>query len=202
MNTEGKIPLQKVRVCSQDFLEQKDHNCAKRCFPKEIMKCFLCTTAGAENTFPFMKSFKRSLLSFPCVPTAFLTLLTTLQFSDFKAGFVVALLKVSIWKHVQLWGWEWWIRCFAESWLWRWNQAAKLGWMLCFVCRIPGVPSWSTSKGPVVWRWSPSRRNRAEWKLSPWSILVFRFSEQFEIIVKIFGEFSKLCVMQNEELRV
>lgn len=90
------------RVCSQDFLERKDHDCAKRCFPKEIMKCFLCTTGRAENTFPFMKSLKRSLLSFPCVPTAFLTLLTTLQLSDFKAGCVVALLKESIWKHVQL----------------------------------------------------------------------------------------------------
>lgn len=63
------------RVCSQDFLEQKDHHCAKRCFPKEIMKCFLCTTGGAENTFPFMKSLEI---------TSFLPLCTHSLFDTFN----------------------------------------------------------------------------------------------------------------------
>lgn len=87
----------------------------------------------------------------PSNHSIFITL-TALWFWDFKAEFVVGLLKQSIWKCVQPWGWV--VNFFGlQSWLWRWNKAAKPGTILC--CGVQSTRSVSTQlrhqQGPQLY---------------------------------------------------
>lgn len=84
----------------------------------------------------------------PSNHSIFITL-TALWFWDFKAEFVVGLLKQSIWKCVQPWGWVVNFLVCSHDFEDEIRQLNQEQYYVV-VCRVPGVSvlSWGTSKGP------------------------------------------------------
>lgn len=97
------MPLQKVALSSlRIFKIKKSFSWANRCFPKQIMKCWVFAPQWRQKISVSICYLSIDyVFLFPCNHTIFITL-TALRFWDFKAEYVVDLLKQSVWKHVQL----------------------------------------------------------------------------------------------------